>query len=160
MVTGITIDPLLLEDPRNVYEIGSAIYHDKSRQDIALRWPEAYRESVSGPTSSVNDAYSHSWNISCLTTKLICSLNPTPSGPRYPGSTSELKAMKTWMENNSNDGKIRKSNSTAASPTLLIPKLDGSLRLCVDYHGLNKITAKDRYPLPRMEELRDRLGMT
>jgi hypothetical protein len=56
------------------------------------------------------------------------------------------------------DGKIVRSNSPAAAPILFVPKPDGSLRLCIDYRGLNKITIKNRYPLPLMNELRDRLG--
>lgn len=66
--------------------------------------------------------------------------------------------MKSWLDNNSKEGKIRKSNSPASFPILLIPKLDGSLRLCVDYWGLNKIRVQDQYPLPRIDELQDRLG--
>ena len=55
-------------------------------------------------------------------------------------------------------GRIQRSASPAAAPILLVPKTDGKLRLVVDYRGLNKVTIKDRYPLPRMDELQDRLG--
>ena len=55
-------------------------------------------------------------------------------------------------------GKIRRSSSPAGAPILFVPKPDGSLRLCIDYRGLNKITIKNKYPLPLMKELRDRLG--
>lgn len=46
---------------------------------------------------------------------------------------------------------IRLSNSNFCSPTVLTKKKDDSYRLCVDYRALNKITIKDRYPLPLME---------
>ena len=55
-------------------------------------------------------------------------------------------------------GKIKRSSSPAAAPILFMPKSNGTLRLCIDYRELNKITIKNRYPLPLMSELRDRLG--
>ena len=55
-------------------------------------------------------------------------------------------------------GKITKSNSSAIAPILLVQKPDGSFRLCVDYHALNKVTVKNRYTLPLMTELRERLN--
>src|ERR1700738_3104482 len=55
-------------------------------------------------------------------------------------------------------GKIRPSKSPAGSPILFVPKPNGrGLRLCVDYRGLNKITVLNRYPLPLIHELRDRV---
>ena len=50
---------------------------------------------------------------------------------------------------------IKKSTSTHGAPVLFIRKKDGSLRLCVDYRGLNKLTKKDRYPLPLISDLLD-----
>jgi len=55
-------------------------------------------------------------------------------------------------------GKIRRSSSPIGAPILFVPKPDGTLRLCVDYGGLNKNTIKHKYPLPVMNELRSRLG--
>ena len=54
-------------------------------------------------------------------------------------------------------GWIRPSKSPFGSPVLFVKKPDGSLRLCVDYRKLNEITIKNRYPLPLMSELFDRL---
>ena len=55
-------------------------------------------------------------------------------------------------------GKIRPSKSPAGAPILFVPKPHGrGLRLCVDYRGLNKVTMMNRYPLPLMNELRDRV---
>jgi len=55
-------------------------------------------------------------------------------------------------------GKIRRSSSPIDAPILFMPKPDGTLRLCVDYRGLNKITIKNEYLLPLISELRSRLG--
>lgn len=84
--------------------------------------------------------------------------NTTPLfGLVYTCSSFEHKAMKNWLDKNSMEGKIRKSNLLRASPCLLITKRDGSLRVCDNYREMNKITVKDRYLLSSMDELRDRL---
>lgn len=53
---------------------------------------------------------------------------------------------------------IRESDSSFASPVLLVKKKDGSDRMCVDFRALNKILEKDRYPLPLIEDQIDKLG--
>jgi hypothetical protein len=52
---------------------------------------------------------------------------------------------------------IRPSYSEFGSPILLVRKDDGSLRLCIDYRGLNEVTRKDAYPLPRVDVTLDEL---
>ena len=54
-------------------------------------------------------------------------------------------------------GYIRPSTSPYGAPVLFVKKKDGTMRMCVDYRALNKITVKNKYPLPRINELLDRL---
>ena len=81
-----------------------------------------------------------------------------PFGPLYSMSRTELQMLKEWLEENLSKGFIRASSSPAASPILFVKKTDGSLRLCVDYHGLNAETIKNRYPLPLLQETLIRLS--
>jgi hypothetical protein len=55
-------------------------------------------------------------------------------------------------------GRIRPLKSPAGAPILFVPKKDGGLRLCVDYRGLNRVSVKNRYPLPLISEILDRLS--
>jgi hypothetical protein len=79
-----------------------------------------------------------------------------PAGPIYPLSRAELKILEEYLRESLAKGRIRLSQSPAASPVLFVPKKDGTFRLCVDYRGLNSITVKNRYPLPLISEIMDR----
>ncbi|SLM34531.1 gag polymerase env [Lasallia pustulata] len=72
-------------------------------------------------------------------------------------SPAELNVLKVYLNNAVKAGIIRKSISPAASPVMFVPKLDGSLRLVIDYRRLNDITIKNRYPLPLISDMLDRL---
>jgi hypothetical protein len=80
-----------------------------------------------------------------------------PYGPIYSLSETELKQLRDYLDDHLAKGFIRPSKSPAASPILFALKKDGNLRLCVDYRKLNAITKKDRYPLPLLTDLLDRL---
>ncbi|WVZ96439.1 hypothetical protein U9M48_042077 [Paspalum notatum var. saurae] len=75
----------------------------------------------------------------------------------YIISGVELLEVKKQIDELLEKGFIRKSTSPWASPVLLTEKKDGTLRMCVDYRGLNAITVKNKYPLPRIEDLFDQL---
>ena len=81
-----------------------------------------------------------------------------PWGPIYPLSEEELRTLREWLVEMEKMGKIKRSTSPAGSPILFVPKPHGrGLRLCVDYRALNRITIPNRYPLPLMQELQDRV---
>lgn len=83
----------------------------------------------------------------------------TPTfGPIYGLSERELTVLREYLDENLKKGFIRRSESPAGHPILFVPKKDGSDRLCVDYRKLNDITIKNRYPLPNISELQDRLA--
>jgi transposase InsO family protein len=79
-------------------------------------------------------------------------------GPIYSLSEKELEVLKDYINVNLKKGFIRESTSPAGYPIIFVPKKNGKLRLCVDYRKLNDITVKNRYPLPNIAELRDRLA--
>ncbi len=80
-----------------------------------------------------------------------------PYGPLYPLSDSERAELRAQLKEALEKGFIRPSTSSAGAPILFVKKKDGSLRLCVDYRGLNAITVKDRYPIPLISQLMDDL---
>ena len=67
-------------------------------------------------------------------------------------SRDELLVLRKTLTEYLDKGFIRVSNLPAAAPVLFVRKPGGGLRFCVDYRGLNKITKKDRYPLPLIHE--------
>ncbi|KAG5721963.1 hypothetical protein E4T56_gene18482 [Termitomyces sp. T112] len=78
-----------------------------------------------------------------------------PFGKIYNMSKIELQALKEYLDDMLSKGFICLSISAAGTPVLFAKKKDGSLRLCVDYRGLNKVTKKNWYPLPLIGDLVD-----
>jgi transposase InsO family protein/predicted aspartyl protease len=78
--------------------------------------------------------------------------------PLYRMSEDELEAARAYILENLDKGFIVPSNAPFASPILMARKADGGFRFCVDYRKLNAITRKDRYPLPLIEEVFERLS--
>ena len=76
-----------------------------------------------------------------------------PLGTTYSLSSSELGSLRKCLDEHLAMDFICPSSSTHAAPVLFVYKKDSSLRLCIDFQGLNKITKKDRYPLPRISKL-------
>ena len=69
----------------------------------------------------------------------------------------ELNQLKKQLDQLLIEGKISPSTSPYGAPVLFVKKKDGSLRMCIDYRALNSQTVKNRYALPRINELLDQL---
>ncbi|WMV37696.1 hypothetical protein MTR67_031081 [Solanum verrucosum] len=70
---------------------------------------------------------------------------------------AELRELKAQLQELLEKGFIRPSVSPWGATVLFVKKKDGTLRLCIDYRRLNRITIKNRYPLPRIDDLFDQL---
>ena len=75
----------------------------------------------------------------------------------YRMAPAELKELKTQLQELVDKGFIRPSMSPWGALVLFVKKKDGTMRLCVDYRKLNKATVKNKYPLPRIDDLFDQL---
>ena len=80
-----------------------------------------------------------------------------PFRPIYRLSYEETAELKRQLEDLLAKGYIKPSVFSYGAPVLFVQKKEGTLRLCVNYRALNKITVKNRYPLPRIDELLDKL---
>ncbi|GJS64656.1 putative reverse transcriptase domain-containing protein [Tanacetum coccineum] len=69
----------------------------------------------------------------------------------------EMKELSEQLKELSDKGFIRPSSSPWGAPVLFVKKKDGSFRMCIDYRELNKLTVKNRYPLPKIDDLFDQL---
>ena len=72
-------------------------------------------------------------------------------------ATTEWRELKAQLEELLSKGFIRPSTSPWGAPVLFVKKKDGSLRLYIDYRQLNRVTIRNQYPLPRIDELFDQL---
>nr|GFC10030.1 putative reverse transcriptase domain-containing protein [Tanacetum cinerariifolium] len=87
---------------------------------------------------------------------LVLGAAPVARAP-YRLAPSEMKKLAEQLKELSDKGFIRPSSSPWGAPVLFVKKKDGSFRMCIDYRELNKLTVKNRYPLPRIDDLFDQL---
>ncbi|GKB87437.1 hypothetical protein Tco_0959709, partial [Tanacetum coccineum] len=121
----------------------------KQLQDVPIvkNFPEVFPEDLPGlpPTRQVE------FHID-----LVPSAAPVARAP-YRLAPSEMKELADQLQELSDKGFIRPSSSPWGAPVLFVKKKDGSLRMCIDYQELNKLTVKNRYPLPIIDDLFDQL---
>ncbi|GKE22009.1 putative reverse transcriptase domain-containing protein, partial [Tanacetum coccineum] len=87
---------------------------------------------------------------------LVPGAAPVARAP-YRLAPAEMQELSTQLQELSDKGFIRPSSSPWGAPVLFVKKKDGSFRMCIDYRELNKLTVKNRYPLPRIDDLFDQL---
>ncbi|KAA0063211.1 hypothetical protein E6C27_scaffold205G00190 [Cucumis melo var. makuwa] len=91
-----------------------------------------------------------------FTIELLPGTAPISQAP-YRMAPSELKELKMQLQELVDKGYIRPSVSSWGAPVLFVKKKDGTLRLCIDYRQLNKVTIRNKYPLPCIDDLFDQL---
>ena len=84
-----------------------------------------------------------------------CTAHPPPCIPHLAFRKSFVKEQ---LDMNLDAGIVLTSNSPWAAPVVIVKKNNNKLRFCVDYRGLNKLTVRDSYPLPRIDDTLDRLS--
>ncbi|GJU54698.1 putative reverse transcriptase domain-containing protein [Tanacetum coccineum] len=138
-----------LSNPDNVV----AEVEDKSEKKrlenvpIVQDFPEIFPEDLPGlpPTRQVE-----------FQIDLVPGTAPVARAP-YRLAPSEMKELSEQLKELSDKGFIRPSSSPWGAPVLFVKKKDGSFRMCIDYRELNKLTVKNRYPLPRIDDLFNQL---
>ncbi|GJR83648.1 putative reverse transcriptase domain-containing protein [Tanacetum coccineum] len=121
----------------------------KRLEDVSIvqDFPEVFPEDLPGlpPTRQVE-----------FQIDLVSGAAPVARAP-YRLAPSEMKELSEQLKELSDKGFIRPSSSPWGAPVLFVKKKDGSFRMCIDYRELNKLTVKNRYPLPRIDDLFDQL---
>ncbi|GJV98959.1 putative reverse transcriptase domain-containing protein [Tanacetum coccineum] len=122
---------------------------EKRLEDIPVvrEFPEVFPEDLPGlpPVRQVE-----------FQIDLIPGAAPVARAP-YRLAPSEMQELSNQLQELSDRGFIRPSTSPWGAPVLFVKKKDGSFRMCIDYRELNKLTVKNRYPLPRIDDLFDQL---
>ncbi|GJU35713.1 putative reverse transcriptase domain-containing protein [Tanacetum coccineum] len=162
-VFATTVNPVGRENMRSEqYDAGielvsnykaEIIFHekasDKKQEEIVVvrDFPKVFPDDLSGlpPIREIE-----------FRIELIPGATPVAKSP-YRLAPSELEELSGQLKELQDKGFIRPSSSPWGAPVLFVKKKDGSFRMCIDYRELNKLTVKNRYPLPRIDDLFDQL---
>ncbi|GKC52540.1 putative reverse transcriptase domain-containing protein, partial [Tanacetum coccineum] len=127
----------------------SAKASDKKQEEIVVvrDFPEVFLDDLSG-LSPIREIE--------FQIELIPGAKPVAKSP-YRLAPSELEELSRQLKKLQDKGFIRPSSSPWGVPVLFVKKKDGSFRMCIDYRELNKLTVKNRYPLPRIDDLFNQL---
>ncbi|GJW65385.1 putative reverse transcriptase domain-containing protein [Tanacetum coccineum] len=120
----------------------------KQEEIVVVRdFPKVFSDDLSGLPPI--------WEIE-FQIKLIPEATPVAKSP-YRLAPSELEELSGQLKEFQDKGFIRPSSSPWGAPVLFVKKKNGSFRMCIDYRELNKLIVKNRYPLPKIDDLFDQL---
>lgn len=132
---------------------------DVLQQAIDADLPPAQRDQLAALLQNFTSAFDLPHTALGRTSVVTHAIDTGTNAPLrqrpYRVSASERQVIADNVDDMLRRGVIQPSNSPWASPVVLVTKKDGSIRFCVDYRRLNKITRKDVYPLPRIDDALD-----
>ncbi|GJR29613.1 putative nucleotidyltransferase, ribonuclease H [Tanacetum coccineum] len=133
----------------NLKQLKTMKVNEPKLEDIPVvrEFPGVFPEDLSGLPPSREVEF-------CI--ELIPGVVPVAKSP-YRLAPTEMQELSNQLKELQEKGFIRPSSSPWGAPVLFVKKKDGSFRMCIDYRELNKLTVKNRYPLPRIDDLFDQL---
>ena len=145
----VSESPMYAYDNVSVNNLKAEKLIDAKRLSITLKKFQSVFESPTKLPPSRPDDH----GITLIDDPKVPPWRPIPSLCQF-----ELQALKEYLQSNLERNFIQHSKSPYGASVLFVKKKDGSLRLCVDYRGLNNVTVKDRTPMPNIKEMHDRLN--
>ena len=160
---------LLEKDMEAVSVVNEIHSFDQEHQSIVDKLMEILPSNLSGPqreqinTLLVNYAHVFATNTSDLGRTNLTTHHIETSGAPIRQSVRrtpplQREAVRKLLDDMKDKNIVSPSNSPWASPIVLVPKKDGSIRLCIDYRKVNEVTRKDAYPIPRIDDTLDTLA--
>ena len=147
-----------MRDPRTeVYacSVGFVAQNEAEQVEMTQLPPEYSDFADVASEDDSKELAAHSWNNLAIN---VAEGKVPPYQPLYSLLEAELVVLQKYLAEYIGQGWIRQLKLPAGAPILFAKKKDGSLRLCVDYRGLNKVTVKNRHPLPLIAESLERLA--
>nr|GEY78555.1 putative reverse transcriptase domain-containing protein [Tanacetum cinerariifolium] len=152
----VMMSHLLFKKTESVFRISESAEGKKNNQK-----QQNARAMVTAPTNEKVSSGSLPLCESCFTRHVgPCSIKYHKCGKighKARLTPSEMRELSMQLQELLEKGFIHPSSSPWGAPVLFVKKKDGSLRICIDYRELNKLTVKNRYPLPRIDDLFDQL---
>jgi hypothetical protein len=146
--SGVQIERVATMPSRKAYYKKSVSGPTLDQVPVVCEYPDVFPEELPGmpPDRDIE-----------FVIELIPGTAPIAQRP-YRMNPQELEELKKQLANMLSKGLIRPSASPWGSHVLFVDKRDGTIRLCVDYRKLNRVTIKNKYPLPKIEDLFDQLN--
>jgi hypothetical protein len=146
--SGVQIEHITTMPSRKAYYKKSVSGPTLDQVPVVCEYPDVFLEELPGmpPDQDIE-----------FVIELIPRTAPIAQRP-YRMNPQELEELKKQLADMLSKGLIRPSAMPWGSPVLFVDKRDGTIRLCVDYRKLNEVTIKNKYPLPKIEDLFDQLN--